>query len=259
MFSTDELLYEKDGTIATITINRPQAHNAISADVGRGLDEAMADFEADPDLRVAILTGAGTKAFSAGGDLKTSIPNITDAGGANRGDPTKRPFSEVTKPIIGAVNGLALAGGMEILLGTDLRVAADHAVFGLPEPTLGLVPFAGSHVRLPQQVPWAVAMEMLLLGDSISAQRAYEIGLVNRVVPGDQVMAEARRLATRICHNGPLAVRTVKETVLASYNLPRDEAFQLEHDLTAAVLVSEDAKEGPRAFVEKRPPMFTGR
>ncbi len=257
--SADDLIYEKSGPIATLTLNRPEVHNAISMDMGRGLNDALEDFEADPELRVAILTGAGERAFCAGADLKTAIPQTTASSGENRGDPTKRPLSGITKPIIGAVNGLALAGGTEILLGTDIRIAAEHATFGLPEPKLGLVPFAGSHVRLPQQVPWAVAMEILLIGDPISAERALQIGLVNKVVPAGELMAEARRLAERLCENGPFAVRKIKETVLAAYNLSWDEAFTVESKISAEVLASDDAKEGPIAFAQKRRPVFKGR
>lgn len=257
--SVDDLIYEKSGPIATFTLNRPQVHNALSMDMGRLLGEAIADFEADPELRVAILTGAGERSFCAGADLKSAIPATTAEGGVNRGDPTKRFFSDATKPIVAAVNGFALAGGTEMLLGTDIRIAAEHATFGLPEPKLGLVPFAGSHVRLPQQVPWAIAMEILLIGDPISAERACQIGLVNKVVPAADLMPEARRVAERICENGPFAVRKIKETVLAAYNLRWDEAFTVETTISAQVLASDDAKEGPKAFAEKRSPVFQGR
>lgn len=259
MRDSDDLIYERDGAIVTITLNRPQVLNAVSIELGRDLREAMADFEADSRLRVAIVTGTGTKAFCAGGDLKSSIPSVTTSSGADLGDPATRQFSDITKPIIAAVNGLALGGGMEIVLGTDIRVAADHAVFGLPESSVGLVPFGGAHIRLPQQIPWAIAMEALLTGEPISAQRAYEVGLINRVVPSDQVMAESIRMAERICENGPLAVRTTKAIVLAAYNLSWREAFMVETEMSATVLASQDAKDGLAAFAEKRRPNFTGR
>jgi enoyl-CoA hydratase len=243
--------------VATLTLNRPNALNALSMQLGWALNAAISDFEADDSLRVAILTGAGDRAFCAGVDLKSTIPGIT-SGKASSGDPAVRPFSSITKPIIAAVNGLALAGGTELLLGTDIRVAAEHAVFGLPEPSLGLVPIGGSHVRLPQQIPWAVAMEIMLIGEPISAQRALEIGLINRIVPAADLMPEARAMADRILRNGPLAVRKIKEAVLATYNLRWDAAFTEESRICAEVLASDDAKEGPRAFAEKRPPVFRG-
>lgn len=257
MAESDCLIYQKTGPVATLTLNRPNALNALSMQLAYALNAAISDFEADDSLRVAILTGTGDRAFCAGADLKSTIPGIT-SGKASSGDPAVRPFSAITKPIIAAVNGLALAGGTELLLGTDIRVAADHAVFGLPEPSLGLVPFGGSHVRLPQQIPWAVAMEIMLLGEPITAQRALQIGLINRVVPAADLMAEARAMAERMCRNAPLAVRKIKEAVLATYNLRWDAAFIEEARICAEVLASDDAKEGPRAFAEKRPPVFRG-
>lgn len=261
MIETDDLIYQKDGALATMTLNRPRAHNAISVELGRAMGEATSDFEADDELRVLIVTGAGDKAFCSGGDLKTAIPQVTSmasAGAARPGAGTDRPFSNVTKPIVAAVNGYALAGGTELLLGTDIRVASEHATFGLPEPHWGLVPFGGSHVRLPQQVPWARAMEILLTGDSITAQEALAIGLINRVVPHAEMMSTARAIAERICRNGPLAVRSIKQAVLEAYNRPWEEAFAIESKISGDVLASDDAKEGPRAFAEKREPRFTG-
>jgi enoyl-CoA hydratase len=221
------------------------------------MDAAFEDFQADPDLRVAILTAAGEKAFCAGMDLKEALPQITSGDEMGYEDHTKRPFSDVYKPIICAVNGLCVAGGLEFMLGTDLRIASEHATFGLTEVCWGIIPAGGSHVRLPQQIPWAIAMEMLVTGERISAQRAYEIGLINRVVPADQVMTTALELAERICANGPLAVRTAKEIAVRA--LKQETAFVLEKAIGARVFSSEDAKEGPRAFTEKRKPVFHGR
>jgi enoyl-CoA hydratase len=258
----DHLIYEKDGAIATMTFNRPEVHNAMSGDMGHAMGEALKDFEADDELRVMIVTGTGDKAFCAGADLKSAIPGITSLASqdtAELGSRTDRPFAGLTKPVIAAVNGYALAGGTELLLGTDIRVASEHATFGLPEPHWGLVPFGGSHVRLPQQVPWARAMEILLTGDSITAQEALAIGLINRVVAHAELMPTARAIAMRICRNGPLAVRKIKEAVLAAYNHPWDEAFAIESRISVTVLASDDAKEGPRAFAAKREPRFTGR
>jgi enoyl-CoA hydratase len=258
----DHLIYEKDGAIATMTFNRPEVHNAMSGDMGHAMGEALKDFEADDELRVMIVTGTGDKAFCAGADLKSAIPGITSLASqdtAELGSRTDRPFAGLTKPVIAAVNGYALAGGTELLLGTDIRVASEHATFGLPEPHWGLVPFGGSHVRLPQQVPWARAMEILLTGDSITAQEALAIGLINRVVAHAELMPTAHAIAMRICRNGPLAVRKIKEAVLAAYNHPWDEAFAIESRISVTVLASDDAKEGPRAFAAKREPRFTGR
>ncbi|HTU73731.1 MAG TPA: enoyl-CoA hydratase-related protein [Trebonia sp.] len=262
MIETDHLIYEKDGAIATMTFNRPQARNAISLELGQAMGEATADFEADEELRVLIVTGAGDVAFCSGGDLKTAIPQVTSMASQGLARPatgTSRPFSGVTKPVIAAVNGYALAGGMELLLGTDIRVASEHATFGLPEPHWGLVPFAGSHVRLPQQVPWARAMEILLTGDPVTASEALAIGLINRVVPHADLVPTALAIAGRICRNGPLAVRMIKQAVLEAYNHPWEEAFAIESKVSQSVLASDDAKEGPRAFAEKREPRFTGR
>lgn len=249
--------FEKRDKIAIFTINRPETRNAFTTDMLRAMDAAFADFNQDDDLWVAILTAAGDKAFSSGMDLKQAIPLIQSGDEVGYEDHTKRPFSDIFKPIIAAVNGLCVAAGMEFLQGTDLRIAAEHATFGLAEVRWGRVPRGGSHIRLPRQIPWAVAMEILLTGKSIDAQRAYDIGLVNKVVPIDQLMDEAIALAETICKNGPLAVRTAKEIAVRSLGL--EQSFVLEKALALKVLASEDAKEGPRAFAEKRPPRFTGR
>lgn len=251
------LRFERKDRVAIVTIQRPEAMNALTREMLVGLDAAFAEFNADPDLWVAILTGAGDRAFCAGMDLKEAMPLITEGDQMGYEDHTKRQLSDVFKPVIAAVNGHCIAGGMEMLLGTDLRIAAEHATFGLGEVRWGLVPTGGSHVRLPRQIPWAVAMELLLTGQPIDARRACEIGLVNRVVPPAELMDAATELAIRICRNGPLAVRTAKEIAVRALSLER--GFVLEKALGARVLDSEDAREGPRAFAEKRPPRFTGR
>jgi len=249
--------YEKRGKIAIMTINRPDALNAFTAEMLKAMDAAFADFNDDDELWVAILTGAGEKSFSSGMDLKEAIPLLQSGDEMGYEDHTKRPFSDVFKPIIAAVNGFCIAGGMEFLQGTDLRVAAEHATFGLGEVRWGIIPTGGSHVRLPRQIPWAMAMELLLTGQPIDAQRAYQIGLVNRVVPAAELMPTALKLAETICKNGPLAVRTAKEIAVRSLGL--ETSFVLEKALGAQVMNSEDAKEGPRAFAEKRKPEFKGR
>ncbi len=249
--------YEKRDRVAVVTIDRPDAMNALTVEMLGALDAAFAEFEGDDDLWVAILTASGDRAFCTGMDLKEAIPLLTSGDELGYEDHTKRQFSDVFKPIIAAVNGHCIAGGMEMLAGTDLRVAAEHATFGLGEVRWGLVPAGGSHIRIPRQIPWALAMELLLTGDPIDARRAYEIGLVNRVVPADELMPTALKLAARICKNGPLAVRTSKQIAVRSLGL--EAGFVLEKALAAKVFASEDAKEGPRAFGEKRKPRFTGR
>ena len=251
------ILYEKRDRIVTITINRPDAMNALTSAMLASLDEAFAEFDSDPDLWVAVLTGAGDKAFCAGMDLKEAIPLITSGDELGYDDHTKRQFSDVFKPIVAAVNGHCIAGGMEMLEGTDIRIAAEHATFALGEVRWGIIPTGGTHIRLPRQVPWAVAMELLLTGRPIDAQRAYQVGLVNQVVPGDELLSTAMEWAEAICKGGPLAVRTAKEIAVRALTL--EPGFVLEKALGARVFSSEDAKEGPRAFSEKRPPRFTGR
>jgi enoyl-CoA hydratase/carnithine racemase len=251
------MLYEKRDRIAIVTINRPEALNAFTPDMLQAMDAAFADFNKDPDLWVAILTAAGDKSFCAGMDLKAAIPLVNEGDEMGYADHTKRPFSDVFKPIIAAVNGYCIAGGLEFLQGTDLRIAAEHATFGLGEVRWGIIPTGGSHIRLPRQIPWAVAMELLLMGRPITAKRAYDIGLVNEVVAADQLMPTALKWAETICKNGPLAVRTAKEIAVRALGL--ESGFVLEKAIGARVFASEDAKEGPRAFAEKRPPRFKGR
>lgn len=250
--------YSVEGPVAVITLDRPSAHNALTIRMIRRLAEATEAAGQDDEVRTVVLTGAGEKAFSAGGDLGELIPRLT------KGeleilvpDPAKRFFSDLFKPIVAAVNGLCLAGGLEILLGTDIRIAAEHAVFGVPEVRWGLVPGGGTHVRLPQQVPWAIAMKLLLTGDHIDAVEAARHGLVTEVVPGDEVRQRAMEIARGIARNAPVAVRTAKEiAVRALGNEPR---FALELGLNERVLRTEDAAEGPRAFMEKRAPRYQNR
>jgi len=209
---------------------------------------------------VAIVTGSGDQAFSAGADLVAMSQALA---GGTQPEFMSVPFAGITrgfecwKPIIAAINGYCLAGGLELALACDIRIAAEHATFGLGEVRWGVIPAGGSHIRLPRQAPWAVAMELLLTGKTIDAQRAYGVGLINRVVPADQLMPAAMEVAETICKNGPLAVRTAKEIAVRALNL--EAGFVLERSLSQRVMRSEDAKEGPQAFMEKRPPRFTGR
>lgn len=265
------LRFDSQDGIATLTFDRPEARNALDPETIVELADAWQRFEGDDDLRVAIITGTGD-AFCSGADLGRLIPLITGARPPEtpadhrlRENPRLQQIALLrdsgitTKPIIAAINGSAIAGGMELVEATDLRVAADTAVFALQEPKWGLFPLGGSTVRLPQQLPWAIAMEVLLTGDRLSAADAKRFGFVNRVVPRDEVLPEARRIATRIVANGPLAVRAIKRSVLACLGRPIDEALATELEIGLPVFMSEDAREGPRAFKEKRPPNFKGK
>ncbi|MBL0418719.1 enoyl-CoA hydratase/isomerase family protein [Ramlibacter sp. AW1] len=265
------LVYEKDGPLATFTLNRPNARNALTPELVCRLADAVRDFVEDPNLRVAILTGTGDKAFCSGGDLGTMLPLMSgDRPAADEWDRRvlEEPFVmaasslrdfPIDKPIVAAINGACLAGGMEMVLGTDIRIAAEHAIFGLPEVRRAVIPFAGSLVRLPRQVPHCVAMELLLTGEHISAAQAHRIGLVNHVVPAQEVLPKARALAQLIAANGPVAVQAVKHAVQAASGRPLDEGFRIEDEAKRLVMSSEDAREGPRAFMEKREPRYLGR
>ena len=264
------LLFEKRGHIAWVTINRPEFKNTMNAEVFVRLDEAWKSVREDDQIRVAVLTATGEEDFCCGGDLGSVIPIWTGAREpANeieeklRTDPmiVSRCMLQqepIYKPIIGAFNGRALGGGCEILQATDIRIAAEHAVFGLPEPKSGVVPGAGSMVRLARQISYANAMKILLSASPISAREAKDIGLISEVLPMNELMARAEELAETIAANAPLAMRAIKKTVLDSHTLDWAEAFTLEQQESATVMMSQDAREGPRAFKEKRPPKFTG-
>ena len=271
MTATDlPLLYEKDGAIATFTLNRPAARNALTPELVCRFADALVDFLQDPQLRVGILTGAGDKAFCAGGDLGLMLPLLTGDRPA-RDEWDRRVLEEplvmaasslrdhpIDKPLIAAINGACLAGGMEMVLGTDLRVCAEDAILGLPEVRRGVIPFAGSLVRLPRQVSYCHAMELLLLGDPVTAVQAHRLGLVNEVVPAAQVLPRAQALARKIAANAPLAVQAIKRTVRDTSGLPLADAYLIENEAKRQVLGSEDAREGPRAFMEKREPNYRG-
>ena len=269
--SEPALLYEKDGHIATLTMNRPEARNAINPEMLCRFADAWQDVNDDATIRVAILTGAGDEAFCAGADLDRLVrmmqglrPPETEWDERIRSDigliyKGLMRSLDVVKPIVAAVKGFCVAGGLEILNCCDIRVAAEDAQFGLAEVKWSLFPMGGSTVRLPRQIPWPMAMEIMLTGERISAAEAYRICLVNKVVPASRVMSEARRYADMICANGPLAVQAVKRSALAGLGLPTAQALERELEIGIPVSMSDDAKEGPRAFKEKRVPVFKGK
>jgi len=262
---------EKREGVVYLTINRPEARNALDPQTVVELIDAWTDYRDDDTLRCAIITGAGDKAFCAGADLGKLIPLFTGARKPETevekrvaadpqaaGKALLRDF-ELHKPIVAAVNGHAIAGGMEMLYATDIRVAAEDAKFGLQEVKWSIFPMMGSSIKLPRQLPYARTMEILLTGELMSAQEAYQLGFVNRVVPRDRVMEEAERFARIIAANGPLAVTALKKAVLAGIGLPLKEGLAREIEIGFPVFMSEDAKEGPRAFKEKRKPQFKGK
>jgi enoyl-CoA hydratase/carnithine racemase len=254
--------FEADGPVVLITIDRPHAMNALDPEHNAALGTAVERFEADDHLLVAVLTGAGDVAFSAGADLKSLIPAHRDAvraGGSpewNFGGFTAR---EVSKPMIAAVNGHALAGGLELALACDLRLASPNATFGLAETKWAIIPGAGGTQRLPRCVPLGLALEMIMTGEPISAAEAYRIGLVNRVLPPDQLRAEALSLARQISSRGPLAVRAARLAVLHGIGLPLADGLVVEAGQFLAVMRTDDAVEGATAFAQKRPPVYQGR
>jgi enoyl-CoA hydratase len=252
--------YEKKGHIALVTINRPEKMNCLNQEHLEELGRRWLHFKEDDEMWVGILTGAGDKAFCAGADLRELIPKM------NAGElpilvtvPGFLKNIHCFKPIIAAVNGFCLAGGTEMLQGTDIRIAAEEAIFGIPEVQWALFPAAGSTVRLSRQIPYCWAMEMLLTGEPITAQQALQIGLINRVVPRAELMDTAMAVAERLCQNGPLALRAIKESVIRSHDIPMEHAYFLEAFLAKQVFGTRDANEGPRAFVENRKPVFEGR
>jgi enoyl-CoA hydratase len=268
--SEPALLVERDGHVVTLTLNRPDKRNAFNAEVLVRLCDAWDMIDGDDDVRVAILTGAGGH-FSAGADLDRLV------GAMLSGKPTENEFEErikndfslifkgflkeyrTKKPLIAAVEGYCYAGGTEILQATDIRVAGKGATIAISEVVRGLFPMSASTIRLPRQIAWTEAMEILLVGEPISAKKAKKLGLIGHVVKDGEALAKAREIADKIAANGPLAVQGIKAAVLAADGLPETEAFAKEMEIGMTVMASADAKEGPRAFLEKRTPDFQGR
>lgn len=256
------VLVEKRGHVMIVTMNRPEARNAVNRHTHMGIGLALEDAETDPEIRVVILTGAGDKAFCAGADLVA----VSRGESLTPDDPKQAAWGfagfvshPISKPVIAAVNGFALGGGTEISLASDLVVAADTAFFGLPEVKRGIFAGAGGAFRIVQQLPLKIGMEMLLTGDRISAQRAFELGLVNKVVPFEQLMEAAMELAQRIVVNAPLSVQASKRMAMAIENghmAADDEHWARARREGAALMQSQDAKEGPLAFAEKREPVW---
>jgi len=265
MSEQPHVLVERDGHVLTVTMNRPESRNALSSEMVVRLADTWELINSDDEVRVAILTGAGGH-FSAGADLKAM------AGGYGEDEWSARTKADpmlpwkallrnirLTKPLIAAVEGYAVAGGTEILQSTDIRIAGESAQFGLAEVRRGLFPIGGSTVRLRRQIPYTLAAEILLTGEFVTARRALEMGLIGHVVPDGQAMKEAQRIADVIASNGPLSVKAIKRSLQETEGLPEDEALAKELEIGLPIFGTEDAREGPKAFAEKRTPNFKGR
>jgi len=252
--------YTREGKIAIFTINRPEALGALNFEGMTQLHNALLDFRDDDELLVGIITGTGDKVFSAGVDIKDYLPFVkrtTDR-------PWKRPAGimrglDIWKPLIAACNGLTIGGGLELALACDMMIASENATFGLPEVTVGVCPGGGGTQRLPRTIPIRLAAEMLFTGKVIDAQEAYRIGLVNKVVPIDQLMSEARKLAETICKAAPLAVRVTKEAMMRGLGMSLEDGLRLEDEFTRYIMSTRDFEEGITAFSEKRKPKYEGK
>jgi enoyl-CoA hydratase/carnithine racemase len=264
------ILFEKRGAQAWITLNRPAANNRINGEMFVELADAWREVRDDDAIRVAVITATGDVDFCCGGDLSEVIPLWTGARQAQTPaeqrlvadpmivDSIMLKGEPLYKPVIAAINGRALGGGTELLQATDIRISAEHAQFALPEPKVGVVPGAGSMVRLARQLPWAHAMKILLGGEPISAPEALAMGLVSEVVPLAQLQSRAEHYAENVCRQAPLALQAIKRTALETHTLPWADAFKYEMEQAGAVMMSKDAREGPRAFKAKRQPEFLG-
>ena len=257
----DNLLIERDGAVAIVTFNRPKVLNALNAQTLTELAGAITSFKDDDAVRAIVITGAGEKSFVAGADI-TELAVLSPVAGkehARRGQQIFDAIEQLGKPVIAAINGFALGGGCELAMACTLRIAADTARFGQPEINLGLIPgYAGSQ-RLPRLVGKGVALEILLTGDMINAQRAYEIGLVNRVVPAAELMTEAKKLAQTLAAKAPIAVRYILDAVHQGLDTPFAQGEYLETSLFGTIASSDDMREGTRAFLEKRKAAWQGK
>jgi E-phenylitaconyl-CoA hydratase len=256
------LLLTIDGPVATVTLNRPEAMNSIDVQMRADFVAAWNRIKADDDIRVVILTGAGTKAFCTGSDLKNTMPPdeaYARTAFAGEGDRSFVELLKIDKPVVCAINGYALAGGLELALYCDIRIAADTAKFGLTEVRIGSIPGAGGTQRLPRIVGFTNALHMLLTADLIDSVEALRIGLVSRVYPSDQLMTEARAIADKIAANAPLAIRAVKLLVHRGADLPLEAAIEGERMAWGVLRNTEDRIEGRTAFKEKRTPVYRGR
>jgi len=258
-------LVEREGAILVVTMNRPEARNALSGEMLARMGDAWKLLDTDPELRVGVLTGAGGT-FCAGADLKAMSGGYAEDQWTARFEQDADlqwkallRHARPCKPIVAAVEGYAIAGGTEILQGTDIRVAGASATFGVAEVRRGLFPLGGSTVRLRRQIAYTLAAEILLTGRNVSAQEAKEIGLIGRVVPDGEALAEAMRIAEQIAANGPLAVQAVLRSLRETEGMPEVEALQRELQIGLPIFATEDAREGPRAFKEKRSAVFKGR
>jgi Enoyl-CoA hydratase/carnithine racemase len=246
----DNIVFKKEGNIATIVLNRPDALNALDTGTFEELSAAMEDIEKDDEIRVVIITGKG-RAFSAGADLKSGIPADPRVLGMK--------FVEISKPVIAAINGLALGGGLELAMACDIMIASEDAELGLVEVNIGILPAGGGTQRLPRIVGKQKAKELLFLGERISAAEAERLGLVNRVVPADRLMDEAKEMAKRIAEKAPLAVKEIKSVVNKGMEMNLDEGIECELEGAMRLMGTEDFMEGIKAFSEKRKPVFKGR
>jgi enoyl-CoA hydratase/carnithine racemase len=252
--------YRKEGKVAIFTLNRPEALNAVNPETAEELSKALNVFKNDDDLLVGIITGAGNKAFSIGADVETMLPKLTKFRGQTNSGPLNLVYVlNSWKPMIAAINGAALGGGLEIALACDLRIASENAIFGMPEVTLGLIPGWGGTQRLPRMISSAKAAELLLTGKPISAQEAYRIGLINKIVPFSELLLTAKQIAETLCRRAPLAVRAAKQAMIQGIDVSLENGLKLERKLNDFLVNTEDFDEGCKAYIEKRQPVFKGK
>lgn len=257
--------YEKKDHVAYVTLNRPEVMNAIHPPASKELSHAFDDFDQDASSWIAVITGAGERAFSAGNDLKYQAQSGRERMAAERRAIGKGGFGGLTarfdcyKPIIAAVNGFALGGGFELALATDIIIAAEHATFGLPEPSVGLIPGAGGVHHLPRHIPMKIAMGLMMTCKRLTAQEAHSLGLVNEVVPAKELMPTVEKWIAAILACAPLSIRAIKQCVLQGMGYSVEEAFNKKYSIQEILPFTEDFIEGPKAFAEKRKPRWTGK